>query len=106
MIDGKKYNIHPFFYHCNSATTLSNQLKLHVITYLQENEPQKQIQINLDAVLFHQTTNGVHMSSIIRLIMVAKYTLHYTDPGSRYRICTSVNSLHPLRMKPQIHLSM
>ena len=54
-------NIHPertahSFNHCNSATTILNQLTLHVNSYLQGNEPQEQIQIILDTVLFHQTT--------------------------------------------------
>ena len=76
-----KCNLHPertthLIYHCTVATNLWNQLKLHVNSYLQENDPQEQIQINLDTILFHQTTMGVYRNNIIYLMMTAIYVLY------------------------------
>ena len=47
------------FYHCTVATNLLNQLKLHVNSYLQDNDPQEQIHIYQDTILFDQTTMAV-----------------------------------------------
>ena len=66
-----------------------NQLKLHVNSYLQENDPQEQLQINLDTILFHQTTKRLHRNKITHLIMAAKYTL--------YRSRFQTQNIYPLR---------
>ena len=93
----RQNNTFILFYHCISATALWNQFMLHINSYLQENNPQEQLQIKLDTVLFYQTTTPVHKSNIIHCIMVEKYTFLYRSRFQKIQNLTSL-CFHWLKM--------